>query len=637
MPPVPPPPRSALEQVLDGLSDGLVVLDGAWRYTYANPAAGQLLELPPGELLGKTIWTLFPELKGSVIERELQRAVREGVPVKFERWNDALERRFSITAYPSGGGLAVCFHDPSGEKESLQELHEREESYRGLFERIPVGLYRSLPGGEVLDVNPALVRLLGYPDRETILRQPAEELYLDPDERRRWQEALEREGVYSSEETLRRFDGTRVTVRSVARVIRDDQGGVLYYEGALEDISDLRRAEREARQATEALWKSEERLRQAQKLEAVARLTGGVAHDFNNLLTVIKGNLEFALAAHTDDGPLREDLGEISKAADRASNLTHQLLAFSRRQVRRPRAVELNQLVRDSAKMLERVIGEDVTLTLDLRAQPGWIVADPGQIAEVLMNLAVNARDAMPGGGTICLETSDLVLDESHGCEVPGHVAGSDYLRLSVRDTGHGMDRETLRHIFEPFFTTKEVDKGTGLGLSTVHGIVLQSGGCVQVESSPGEGAVFHLHLPRGEPGSGPEALREQAGRKGGGETVLVVEDEDFVRGLIVRVLERAGYRVLAATNGREALRVASEHPGRVDLLLTDVVMPVMGGKQSAELLSARNPGLKVVYISGYTGDSAPGPGGLEPGVRFLPKPFEPGELTRTVREVLDE
>jgi signal transduction histidine kinase len=393
-------------------------------------------------------------------------------------------------------------------------------------------------------------------------------------------------------------------------------------------------AEREHTQA--ALQASEEQLRQSQKMEAVGRLAGGIAHDFNNILTAITSYAEFLLEAIPPEDPRSDDAREIRRAARRAATLTSQLLAFSRRQVRQPRVLDLNAVLTELEKILRRLIGEDVRLVLDLAPDPGSVKADQGQLEQVIVNLVVNASDAMPEGGTITLRTERMAVHATGVAAVRGLSAG-DYLVLHVSDTGHGMDDATRARIFEPFFTTKAPGKGTGLGLATVYAIAEQSGGTVQVRSAPRQGATFSVYLPAIDEtaevfSSGvfaPTAPR-------GTEVVLIAEDDDAVRTLAARILERHGYTVLQARHGREALDQARHHPGQIDLLITDVVMPELGGRRLAESLAAQRPELRVLYMSGYTAGEIDRRGELDGGVALLQKPFAAQPLLLKVREVLD-
>ena len=382
--------------------------------------------------------------------------------------------------------------------------------------------------------------------------------------------------------------------------------------------------------------KLQAQLRQAQKMEAVGRLAGGIAHDFNNLLTAIKGNAGLLLAELPGGSPWREDVEEIERASQRASDLTRQLLAFSRRQVLQPRVVDLNAVIGETQRMLRRLIEEDVAIDVRLAPEPGWVRADPGQVEQVVLNLAVNARDAMAGGGTLTIRTGQAhVTGDPVAGGWPYYLAAGDYVRLDVEDTGAGIDDGVMQHLFEPFFTTKPAGKGTGLGLSTVYGIVKQSGGYVWAESPPGEGSRFVVLLPRAQEGDVPEAARPRTlTGEGGGATVLLVEDEDTVRSLTRRVLGRGGYRVLEAANPEQALELARTHAGAIDLLLTDVVMPGGGGQRVATGVRQLRPATRILFMSGYPGDAI-AEHGLSPDVDLLPKPFSPETLLQRVAEVM--
>ncbi|MBI5419354.1 MAG: response regulator [Deltaproteobacteria bacterium] len=411
--------------------------------------------------------------------------------------------------------------------------------------------------------------------------------------------------------------------------------GIIVSRVALAVGEAMDRSEARRRQAEETLRRSEEQLRQAQKMEAVGRLAGGIAHDFNNLLTAIAGYSTLLLQGVVDD-PSRRNIQEIQRASDRAASLTRQLLAFSRRQILQPKVMDLNAVVGAMDDMLRRLIGEDIDLLTVLEPGVRKVKADPGQMEQVIMNLAVNARDAMPEGGKLTIETANVVIDES---SVRGHVtmqAGS-YVVLALSDTGSGMDPETISHIFEPFFTTKEVGKGTGLGLSTVYGIVKQSGGYIWVYSEPGRGTTFKIYLPQAtEEAETAKPAEVRAGLLGGSETILLVEDEDSVRSLVREVLARNGYTVLAARNGEDALRACDGNAGAIHLMLCDVVMPGMSGVELARRIVPLRPEIKVLYMSGYTDTAIVRQGVLDPGTAFLEKPFAPDALARKVREVLD-
>jgi PAS domain S-box-containing protein len=417
----------------------------------------------------------------------------------------------------------------------------------------------------------------------------------------------------------RRKDGAEFPVEVSLSTVETDEG--IFGIAFVSDIS--------VRKALEG------QLVHAQKMEAVGRLAGGVAHDFNNMLTVIAGYNRMILDELSTMDPLRGYAEEILKAADRAASLTNKLLAFSRRQIMQPRVINLNAVILQTENMLRRLIGEDIQLVMSLSADAGNIRSDPNHIEQAIVNLAVNARDAMPLGGRISIETGNTQIDETYVKTHMG-VQPGEFVMIAVSDTGHGMDSATRQNIFEPFFTTKQRGKGTGLGLATVYGMVKQSGGDIWVYSEPGQGTTFKLYFPRVlEPVSTGSVEEAEGLGHNTGETVMLVEDEAQVRDLEVRMLKQLGYKVLAAANGEEALEVSRDHAGEISLLVTDVVMPHMSGKQVAEVLLSRRPQLRVLYLSGYTENTIGHHGVLDSSVNFLTKPFTREALARKVREIL--
>ena len=504
---------------------------------------------------------------------------------------------------------------------AAQALTASEAHYRVLFERNPNPLWvYDRETLAFLAVNEVAMRHYGY-SREEFLGMTLEDLRLPEDvPRLRRQAATSEEGpVEAGEWRHRKRDGSIIDVE-ITRHTLTFAGRPAALAMAL-DVTKRNYLESQ--------------LLQAQKMEAVGRLAGGIAHDFNNLLTVIFASSDLTLKHLNADDPHRPDVEEIQKAADRAAALTRQLLAFSRQQLLAPQVLDLNALVANLERMLQRVIGEDVELRTALAPALGAVRADPGQLERVIMNLVVNARDAMPQGGKLTIETADAELDRPYAQEhLP--VQPGRYVMLAVSDTGIGMDPAIKAHIFEPFFTTKEKGKGTGLGLATVYGIVKQSGGYIWVYSEPGRGTTFKIYLPRVEADAEPLAPRsEPPASLRGSETVLLVEDEEAVRNLTRKALEAYGYAVLAAADGQEALRLASEYDGAIHLLLTDVVMPNMSGRELAGHLASVREETKVLYVSGYTDNTIVHHGVLEPGIAFLQKPFTPEALVRKLREVL--
>jgi signal transduction histidine kinase/ActR/RegA family two-component response regulator len=381
----------------------------------------------------------------------------------------------------------------------------------------------------------------------------------------------------------------------------------------------------------------EEQLHQSQKMDAVGRLAGGVAHDFNNILTVIRGCSEFLLSRIEDQDPLHQDVVSVLKASEQAACLTRQLLAFSRKQVLQPKVFDLNSTVSTMDKMFRRIIGQHIELNTILGSETMPVKADPGQLEQVIMNLVINARDAMPHGGRLSLETAKIFLDEGY-CRLHPDVIPGPYVLLAISDTGMGMDPDTQARIFEPFFTTKEKEKGTGLGLATVHGIIRQSEGFIWVYSEPGGGTTFKIYLPEAQ-----EKVEEQGMASApsaswqGQETVLVVEDEELVRRVARRILQHYGYTILEANTGKEALSIGEQYPGPIHLLLTDVMMPEMDGKELVNHWKDQHPETKVIFTSGYTENAIVHNGTLESNIHFIQKPYRPDALARMVREVLDE
>lgn len=516
-----------------------------------------------------------------------------------------------------------------------QEADERKQSQArlaGILEQLPVGVLFRDEHGRYTHANQRVCDILGL-SKEDIIGKQAEELnaLVNPTEP---SGSSFREGKIPSSIALR----TREPVAPVELLIAPQSGTTRRVTAAAAPVvlePGLTGAVSVIVDITEQHALTEQ-LRQAQKMEAVGQLAGGIAHDFNNLLTAITGYSELSLRRLGADDPHRRNLEEIKKAADRAASLTRQLLAFSRKQILEPKVVNLNSIVDSTEKMLRRLIGENIEVSSILEPELWLVKADPSQIEQILMNLVVNARDAMPDGGKLTIETANVELDQNYAGK---HVMVSPgpYVMLAVSDTGIGMDAETEAHIFEPFFTTKEIGKGTGLGLSTVYGIVKQSGGYVWVYSEVGQGTTFKVYLPREFEPESAFVKSESRSIARGTETVLLVEDDDMVRNLAREVLESNGYRVLVASEATEALTLCENSRGEIKLVLTDVVMPQMGGKELAARLLQNSPDLKVLYMSGYTDNAIVHHGVLDESVSFLQKPFTPDALAKKVREVLDE
>lgn len=506
-------------------------------------------------------------------------------------------------------------------KRNEQALRRSEARYRSLVQSSVYGIYRSSLEGRFLDMNPALIHMLGYGSaEEVLLLDPERDVFAQAEEHERLIEEFRRTGRLDGFEVKwKRRDGGTIMVRISGRAVSsaDEPADVL--EAIAEDVTDRRALE--------------DQFRQAQKMEAVGRLAGGVAHDFNNLLMVISGYAEVILGQIDPANSLHEKGRAIQLAADRATTLTRQLLAFSRKQLLELKVVDVNAIVEDMERLLRPLIGENIELVTILSSEAAHTRADAGQLEQVIMNLVVNAKDAMPAGGRLTLRTENIVVDENHR-RGQHFIRLGPYVTLQVSDTGMGMDRETQSRIFEPFFTTKEKGKGTGLGLSTVYGIVKQSGGYVMVQSELGRGTTFQIYLPLVE-GAAEKHLVVAPEANGGTETILLVEDEDSVRQLVRDTLASKGYHVLEGDNGEAGMAAAAAHRGRIDLVITDVVMPGMGGREMIKQLGETRPETKVLYLSGYTEDAIMSDGSIETGTAFLQKPFTLQSLSRKVREVL--
>ncbi|HJQ24575.1 MAG TPA: PAS domain S-box protein [Blastocatellia bacterium] len=512
--------------------------------------------------------------------------------------------------------------DITDRKQAEDAQRKSEARFRSIFESDMIGITFWATDGRILSANRAFLNLVGYTQRDlggAKLRWDA----ITPDEYRhldgRAVEQLRATGAFTPfEKEFVHRDGHRVPVILGGALLPGEEDiGV----GFVLDASNRRRLE--------------EQLRHAQKMEAIGRLAGGIAHDFNNLLTAILGYSELLLMQVKQPGAMRDQLEEVRKAGQRAAKLTTQLLAFSRKQILQPKALDLNTVVADMEKMLKRLIGEDIELKAVPAASLGRVLADPGQIEQVILNIAINARDAMPQGGKLTIETQNVTLSQAFADTHPGAEPGH-YVMLDISDTGKGMDVKTLARIFEPFFTTKEQGKGTGLGLSTVYGIVKQSGGSIAVYSEPWHGTTFKIYLPRTD-AQADDAAQESPSRQlsGGAERILLVEDDEAVRVLAGNVLREAGYSVLEASDGLEALRVWEQSEASVELVVTDMVMPQMNGQELARHLWDRDPQVKVLFMTGYTENAVPHQEVFEQEVMLMQKPFTPAALCQKVREAL--
>jgi PAS domain S-box-containing protein len=627
------------EQVL------MLVLDRGGRIVRMNEACEALTGYRLDEVAGRSVLdVLVPEADrervGLAIARLLsgEEAV-EGTSLLLTRAGERREVSWATTAVPGPDGepafLVASGIDTTGRRRADEEIRRAEERYRTLVEQLPLIIYvdRLDELSSNVYTSPQTTRILGYTPEDWLANPRLFVEILHPDDRDRVLAEtadVRRSGRdMMTEYRVIARDGRVVWLRDGGTVILDEHGEPALIQGYLLDITEQKLGEEERSRL-------EEQLQQSAKMEAVGRLAGGIAHDFNNLLTAIQGYSELALGRLETDDPQRRDIEEIRRAAERAASLTRQLLAFGRRQMLQPKVIDLNAVVADMESMLRRLIGEDVELSTDLEPNLGSVRADPGQIEQVLMNLAVNARDAMPGGGCLTISTrnGEVAVGTTRERVV---IKPGPYVVLSVADTGHGMSTEVRERIFEPFFTTKEAGRGTGLGLATVYGIVKQSGGYIWVDSAPGAGSAFHIYLPLdGAECDEAEKPHERHEAPAGAETILLVEDEESVRSMIRRVLEEHGYTVLAAGNGEEALELAHEHADEIDLVFTDVVMPGMNGGELVSRLRALRPDIEVVYMSGYA-EASVRQGVLETGATYLQKPFTPSALTEVVRRVLEE
>jgi PAS domain S-box-containing protein len=513
-----------------------------------------------------------------------------------------------------------------------QALRDSEERYRTIFQNSPLGIFRSTIDGRFIELNPALARMLGYDSPAEVMREITDigrQIYTRAEDRK---EIISRQleaagdGVQHLHH-YRRRDGSEHIANLYLNTIRDAKGRPVFFDGIIEDITERIQAEDERE-------KLQAQLIQAQKMESIGRLAGGIAHDFNNILSAIVGYTELAMR-DVDASKRLAHLEEVQKAANRSVDLTRQLLAFARKQTVLPKVVDLNEIVTGMLGLLQGMIGEGI----DLIWRPGpeiWSVRmDPTQIDQILANLCVNARDAIVGGGTITIETRNAPLDETYAASHPGAVPGN-YVLLLVRDNGHGMSGETMDHVFEPFFTTKDVGKGTGLGLATVYGIVKQNNGYIDIDSEQGQGTTVSIYLPRHTGEServGTGHVEKPVAQ--GHETILIVEDEPVILEIAKLVLEKSGYRVLAASLPDEAMRLAREYGGKIHLLITDIVMPEMNGRELADQMLSLYPGMRYLFMSGYSGDAIAQQGVLD-DLHFIQKPFSTPNLAAKVRKVLD-
>jgi len=623
---------SLLQGITEGTTDSVFVKDLQGRYLLINSAGANLLGRRVEEVIGKDDSELFTPETGREIMAADRKVVESGRAQTYEEIgvSAGVARTYLSTKGPhrdSNGGiiglLGIC-RDITDRKRAEQEFRQSQQKLRIHFEHTPLAVIEWDTQLRITEWSPSAERVFGYSRQEAIGRDssllvpPALREHVDGIGR---QLLTQKGGTRSTNDNLTK-DGRTISCEWYNTPLVDESGQVLGVATLVQDVT-----ERVA---------LEERLRQSQKMEAVGRLAGGVAHDFNNLLTVIMGYSQILTDGLPGASRLKDATTQIRSAADRAAGITRQLLAFSRKQVLSPRVIDLNDVMLNLDTMLRRLIGEDVEVLTVPGRDLGAVRADPGQIEQVIMNLALNARDAMPNGGKLTLETENMELDASYASEHEPLQPGR-YVMLAVSDTGTGMSPDTQAHIFEPFFTTKEVGKGTGLGLSMVYGIVKQSGGYIWVYSEPGRGTSFKIYLPRVDQLAEAIALEKRpASVRRGTETILLVEDDAQLRALTSSVLIHCGYKVLSAAGTEEGLALCRENHRDIHLLVTDVIMPGMNGRQLAEQVKQISPSTKILYVSGYTSNAIVHYGVLDPGLRFLPKPFSLAALVAKVREVLD-
>jgi PAS domain S-box-containing protein len=622
---------SQLALIVESSEDAIVgkSLDGKIRSW--NAGAERIYGYSASDVLGQPVRILIPPEQHDELPEILEKLKRDERVQHYETIRvrkDGRRINVSTSISPvkdSEGkiiGASAIARDVTQRKSVEAQLQKSEAQFRSLVHDAPYGIYRVTMDGRLLHVNPALTAMLGYDSQEELMRLNMEkDVYRDPQSRRRFlTEYGHGQDFRGVEAEWRRKDGKFITVKVTGHPVMEKDNSIAYFEIFAEDITEHRSLERQ--------------LLQAQKMEAIGRLAGGIAHDFNNLLSVILGHSDILEQQVATNGAMRKSVEATRNAAERAAALTLQLLAFSRKQVIEPAVVDLNTSVTEIQKMLHRVIGEDVELAIRLQPDLGYIKADPGQLGQVLMNLAVNSRDAMPSGGTLAIETANVELDETYVRQHLGARPGP-FVMLAVSDTGIGMDSATLSHIFEPFFTTKDPGKGTGLGLSMVYGIIKQNNGYIMAYSEPGRGTTFKIYFPRSEE-TLPASLPVRKAIQGGSETILLVEDEVALRELTRLLLQDAGYTVLESSGVEDAIATAKDLHLKIDLLLTDVVMPRIDGRELASQLVALRPNLKILYMSGYTDDVLVNRGRLTQAAILVQKPFTKNTLLQKVRETLD-
>lgn len=619
--------------MLDNLIEGVMIIDNAGRIVRLNARMAEFLGYPVGEIKNRHVFTFLDDHELRTFRRILS---RRGKGHDFRKELEIIRRDGSklqtiIQMLPiedehgDPGGSIINVLDVTRRKHTEEALKKTEEKYRNFFENAVDGIFQITRFGRILSANPAMARIFGYESPKELVRSIkniGEQIYVDADRYNALRTLLQtQDAVHDFEFQAFHKAGSEIWVCQNVRAVRDEAGRLLYYEGTIRDIS--------------ARKDLEDQLLQSQKMEAIGRLAGGIAHDFNNLLTTMMGNAELALHQLETGNPVHKRISVILETATRAAQMTRQLLTISRKQVITPVILNVNDAVENVGRILDRLLGEDVQCNIILGESIQPIRADAGQVEQVILNLAVNARDAMPNGGKLNISTATVCLSQDFCRNLPG-VASGDYAVISVADTGTGIPGSSMEYIFEPFYTTKAA--GNGLGLSIAYGIVKQCGGYIEAASTVGIGSVFKVYLPCApETGGQPEHLPSSAEEfmPSGKETILVVEDEAHIRELIGDVLSECGYTVHLAATAEEALAEHDCTGSGIDLLISDVILPVMRGPELAEGLKARFPDLKVIFMSGYTDDRIRHSDILEGRAHFLPKPFTPVMLAQNVRDVL--
>ncbi len=613
------------ETVLNLMDGFILIFSKEGKLLYSNPETIAKLGYDTGNVYNLTVFDFYPENKKdfclNLLHQNFEKEAYQFDLPLVHKEGRFLSMRTKVKSCVWQNEEAKIFYltDTTTVKRLEIELSMLSHALRNVSESLSVFDLN----GNIIFVNDSFIKTYGY-EKEELIGQSINKFHPSTNPRQIFKPIIEKtlKENWEGELTAKRKSGDVFSIYIRTSPVMDENGKPIVIIGVARDITEKKLLE--------------DQLRQSQKMEAIGQLAGGIAHDFNNLLTVIEGYTELLFSSILETEPAYNFTKQIKKASDRATALTRQLLAFSRRQILQPKNIDLNVLVTDMGVLLKRLIGEDIELSTVLNPEIGSIKADRSQMEQVLMNLAVNARDAMPEGGQLIIETSKVSLDAQFEWHHSGLLKGN-YVVLSISDTGVGMDEETKEHVFEPFFTTKEKAKGTGLGLATVYGIVKQSGGHIWVDSQKGKGTTFKIYLPmiksRKKSSKTDSPISEN---KSGTETILVVEDEFMVRELVCDSLKNSGYTILEASNGKEAIEIFNNNSKKIDLILTDVIMPSMSGRKMVEILQEKYPGINALYMSGYTDDAIIKHGVLEPGMAYIQKPFSPKALIQKVQEVLE-